>query len=653
MHSRRSQLLHILLNTKEYSAVMSLSEMLYCSEKTIRNDLKALDEYLQDYQTLKIIRRPSLGVLLEGTDREKNNLKHKLNMEPSKMSGNNLFLHIIKLLLTSDEAVSSQRIANALYVSKGTVSAKLTEVEQWLSTYNLELIRRPNVGLKVDGPERDWRRALSDVVEQLADVDSFVLNLDQLHLLEGVLHPYEIAIIENEVRKIDRQLEFPLTDQSIVNLTVHIAIAIKRIKKGFRIEMPEYELIKLREKKEFLLATFLSEELEQKLSIKVPLSEIGYITLHFLGAHVRFAKEHLNAELDKTIGKIDQEAFRYVQQLVKKVSLVIDEQLYNDQELLVGLSIHFHSALNRLKHGLGMKNPMIKEIKNMYRYTFEVLLSFIPSLEQELQVDIPEDEVGYMVLHFQAALERLEKSRKYNLKTIIVCATGAGTSKLLEAKLSSLLPEMIILDTVSISHMKKMIQEQKPDFIISTVPLKEKLVPTVIVSPLLPLHEQKKVMEFYENSKQLNSQKSTAYPTLLKKISSDLIFLNINAKDKMDVIQILAQNMYENDYVTKKFGEDAKRREKLSSTYIGGGIAIPHGNVHEIIQSGIAVGRLTHPINWSNEKVQLVFMLANKEIAKEDVKKLFSELAILVEDEKVLKKLQDVGTVEEFCNAFQ
>ena len=77
-------------------------------------------------------------------------------------------------------------------------------------------------------------------------------------------------------------------------------------------------------------------------------------------------------------------------------------------------------------------------------------------------------------------------------------------------------------------------------------------------------------------------------------------------------------------------------------------MAIPHGEVQFIRKSVIAVGRLQAPIVWGEDRVQLVFMIANRMQEKERIKQLFQELVALSEDEGTLKQLKQAKTVNQF-----
>jgi activator of the mannose operon, transcriptional antiterminator len=290
MLSRHKQLLKQLLNAHTYTSVAALASQLVCSEKTIRNDLKELDEFLSEkYPNIVIERKPSVGVIIRGKEAEKQKLLHDLALfEETNSSQDYRKLQFIKILLTEDKPVTMQQLAERFYISKSAIQNDLEEIEQWLQSFGLVLIRKPHLGIKVEGTEQAWRTALSRLVELLVDHSYYIFDAKQLKLIEDVLKPYELALIEKEIRKIDEWLEFPLTDQSVISLTVHIAIAIKRIKMGHRININPNQLQELQTKPEYRLAEQLAKQIEQWVAVKIPDEEIGYITLHLLGARLRY-----------------------------------------------------------------------------------------------------------------------------------------------------------------------------------------------------------------------------------------------------------------------------------------------------------------------------------------------------------------------------
>jgi activator of the mannose operon (transcriptional antiterminator) len=649
MLSRHKQLLKQLLDAHTYTSVATLASQLVCSEKTIRNDLKALDEFLfEKYPNIVIERKPSVGVIIRGKETEKQKLLHDLTrLEETNTSQDYRKLQLIKILLTEDKPVTMQQLAERFYISKSAIQYDLEEIEQWLQSFDLVLIRKPNLGVKVEGTEKAWRTALSRLVELLVDHSYYIFDTKQLKLIEDVLKPYELVLIEKEIRKMDEWLEFPLTDQSVISLTVHIAIAIKRIKMGHRIDINTNQLQELQMKPEYRLAEQLAKQIEQWVAVKIPDEEIGYITLHLLGARLRYDQINEKKDIEQLLTKMDNEALQIVKELIHDISLYTDERLREDKELLIGLTIHVHSTLNRLRNGLAVKNPLLKDIKQMYRYPFEIVLSLIPKVEKKINVPIPEDEIAYIVLHIQAALERIQHKNE-KIRAVIVCATGSGTSQLIEAKISAAFPKLEIAAVASIAKLNEIIATTQPDVLISTVPLEHRKIPVITVSPLLPKQELDMIEQWIERLSQ-----PSRYEMLRQLMNPSCIFLDISVSNRFEAIDYIANELCKRGYVEQLYGQSAKERETLSSTYIGGGIAIPHGQIQWINQSIIAVARLSSPIDWDGEQVKFVLMIAHRLNDNRQIKKLFQEIALLSEDEQMLKQLSTCKTADEFYQLLQ
>ncbi|MDO1920809.1 hypothetical protein Q2378_27590, partial [Escherichia coli] len=58
---------------------------------------------------------------------------------------------------------------------------------------------------------------------------------------------------------------------------------------------------------------------------------------------------------------------------------------------------------------------------------------------------VSEDEVGYLIVHFQAAME-LQIAR---MSVLLVCSTGIGTSHLLKIRILRGFPDRMIVDVLS------------------------------------------------------------------------------------------------------------------------------------------------------------------------------------------------------------
>ncbi len=101
--------------------------------------------------------------------------------------------------------------------------------------------------------------------------------------------------------------------------------------------------------------------------------------------------------------------------------------------------------------------------------------------------------------------------------------------------------------------------------------------------------------------------------SLIKKILDDAkIILDINAKEKFQMINELVKALKINKDKEEMLINAVIQREKIGSTGIGNGIAIPHTRSMVVKNLMVAIGRPVKPIDFGaldKKKVNLVFLL--------------------------------------------
>jgi PTS system nitrogen regulatory IIA component len=91
------------------------------------------------------------------------------------------------------------------------------------------------------------------------------------------------------------------------------------------------------------------------------------------------------------------------------------------------------------------------------------------------------------------------------------------------------------------------------------------------------------------------------------------------------------------------------QREKLGSTALGAGIAIPHGKLPKLDRIYGVFARLERPIDFEaldGQPVDLVFVLLAPESAGADHLKALSRIARLLRDPQLANQLRDASDAE-------
>jgi fructose-specific phosphotransferase system IIA component len=147
----------------------------------------------------------------------------------------------------------------------------------------------------------------------------------------------------------------------------------------------------------------------------------------------------------------------------------------------------------------------------------------------------------------------------------------------------------------------------------------------------------------------MNIAKITDYITL------DMISLDLKAKNKKEALLELSQLLGVSDSI-----DDPKvielaliEREKLGSTGIGKGVAIPHAKTDFAKKLTIAFGRCNEGINFEsldNQNVKLFFVFASPLSDSSVYLKILARISRLIRDEKFRNKLLNAANSQEILN---
>ena len=130
--------------------------------------------------------------------------------------------------------------------------------------------------------------------------------------------------------------------------------------------------------------------------------------------------------------------------------------------------------------------------------------------------------------------------------------------------------------------------------------------------------------------------------------------LGVPAQDKRDALERAATLFEQSQGISAaKVFDCLMTREKLGSTGLGKGVAIPHGRLRGLKQAAAAILRLDHEIPFDSpdgRPVQLLVVLLVPEQATQQHLQILSELAQMLSDsllrEQMLTVLQPASLLE-------
>ena len=136
------------------------------------------------------------------------------------------------------------------------------------------------------------------------------------------------------------------------------------------------------------------------------------------------------------------------------------------------------------------------------------------------------------------------------------------------------------------------------------------------------------------------------------------IELELKGKRKSNLIAELVTLLDRGGKITdpKKLAADIIEREKLASTGIGSGIAIPHAMSNAVKETILAFGRKPEGARFDsvdNQPVTLYFLLAGPVGSHTEHLRVLSRLSRYLHDETFRKALRDAGSPEAVIAAIE
>ena len=133
-------------------------------------------------------------------------------------------------------------------------------------------------------------------------------------------------------------------------------------------------------------------------------------------------------------------------------------------------------------------------------------------------------------------------------------------------------------------------------------------------------------------------------------ITPESVVPNLKVTSKKHALQEISKRMAESyDLTEREIFEILLEREKLGSTGVGNGIAIPHGKMENLDGLCGYFARLERPVEFDavdERPVDLIFLLLAPEEAGADHLKALARVSRLMRDKAVCKKLRGSNTSE-------
>ncbi|NIK71410.1 BglG family transcription antiterminator [Paenibacillus sp. BK720] len=654
--SRSRRILELLLRNDHELTAAQIAEEIQVSSRTVHRELAAVEEILRA-EGARLLKKSGSGIRLQGDQAALERLARLVTVsEEIEFSPEERQLYLLCLLLESEEPVKLFTLAHESKVTIPTVANDLDDLDQWVQRFGVTLTRRRGYGIELTGQEEQLREMIRQIIRDRFEDTELISSRNELpvHPLDGrlltLVGQSEMEAVEKILWSWEEYGGSRLSENAYTDLLIRLSIALRRIRAGKTVEAASVPA--LRQESD---AVYLTERLAALTERTFPPAETAYI-----GRLLR----SVQSEDLSVLPADDLILTDTVRSLIEHVQQAMAAEFNKDRSLRDGLFLHLKDALQRLSEGTNIRNPLLDQIKKDYASLFNIVRKAVNRVFTDRAV--PDEEVGFLVMHFGASLERLKQLR-HNVRAILVCSSGIGSSKLLQIRLQKELPEIHIVDRVSWYEASRT-EKDKYDLIISTVDLPINGEPYIKVSPLLTQAETDRLRAFVQTGL---VQKRDGAPTKEEKAGSEASTFEqlVSLKTTLDEMVSLIRR-FEVVLIKEKSGdlpaileeacarEEAKgvltdaglvaqrlmQREQSGSQMIPGtAVALFHTRGEEITRPSLSLYRLDDALTVEmaspSRLSHFLLMLAPRTLTKEALEVL-SEISAMLLDTVMIDLLE-------------
>lgn len=547
------------------------------------------------------------------------------------------FFIIKQLVLHQNTKLNLFDLCDMLYVSYSTIKTVILKMNKIFSAYHIEFICE-NDCVYIRGSEKDKRRLISYVINEEAK-NSYI----NLELLRKNFSSIDIDALQKIIFQTFKEYHYYLNDFAALNLLLHLLIMIDRELNGNELDSGQ-SVFAFSSMQEEAFLNRLRQRIEHEFHIEF--NDYEFFELYMLfRANANFSLDASDATLKKVVG---EEVLSLTKTYVKEINSMYMIDL-SSNTFTTPFALHLKNLILRAETGHFTKNPMTQSIKNNSPIVFDIAIYIALDLMDRYHFLVDEDETAFMAIHIGAEIER-QTANTYKVSAILICPNYHDmASGILNNLMMNFGNQLNLIGSVTDEdQLERKIQEQKIAIIFTTIPLTRhqsySKMKVVSISPLnLPSQFdaiQSVISKEMEDEK--NRKLCVDFHTFFEK---DLFVYEQRMLSKEQILMCLCDRLTMKNYVNPDFYDNVCRRENAATTAFGG-IAIPHSVDMDAIKTSIAVAISKDGIQWGQNTVYIIFLLAINKADKREFRSIYESLISLFSEPSMMPVIRN-------CSCFQ
>lgn len=136
----------------------------------------------------------------------------------------------------------------------------------------------------------------------------------------------------------------------------------------------------------------------------------------------------------------------------------------------------------------------------------------------------------------------------------------------------------------------------------------------------------------------------------LFKLGADNVFLGLTASNKEQAIRFAGEQLVKGGYVQPEYVEAMLEREKLTPTYLGESIAVPHGTVEakdRVLKTGVVFCQYPAGVQFGDEPDEVARLVIGIAARNNEHIQVITSLTNALDDDSVIEKLAHTTSVQD------
>lgn len=626
--NRLARILNI-MEQKQSVTVDYLSEKMDVSSKTIKNDIKEINNSLKGHAIIENKNNSYILYIFDISQYEQ--LKNEVYMHDDFMnSPNSRTVFIMQKLMNTDCPYLTDELAYDMNIGRTTVNGDLKKLRKMLKGYNIQIEGKTNTGISLKGNELDIR--------------FFILE----NMYEGIYKKYPIDLdLIDAIKEI--ALKYELDSVSVEYFLKFFTIMIDRFLKENPIVKLDEKYMELKENSSYIFAKEISDKISKILMTDLPEEEILFISIPIAGM-----RTPTNA---KTIEMLNIK--KDTEELISKIKDIIKQEMniniYSEQ-VMQEFMYHIKFMINRMKYGFKIRGIDNEEIKNSNSVAYAVAELAADVIEKEEKIDISKEEIALMSVYFGIMIDKsnLEKNKIYSIA--IICGTGRISARVVESNLKKIIKNETVMDIYSDSKINSEILNSY-DLVVSTVKLNVDTDTEIIyIKDVLDKSELKRKIELlkYSDKKEISVIKGMN-SIMLSKLDENRFFVLDKSYSYSENVNMMIDILENEGHLDSGFKERIRKREEKSSMIFEDTVAFPHTINYASDNIELALGVV--PENMVDEKgkyIKLVFLLGLPEDDGDDtiLVRIYDEIIKIASDKKLVNEISKIDNYKDLLMYF-